>query len=96
MTAIVRFVIFFDVETLLSDGTFISADLITWSLVEPGMYLIAACLPTLRPLFRELRSRSGGWNSVSKGSGSTGGIPLAWRERRDHTQISDGDTTTDV
>lgn len=53
VASIVRFTIFFNVKAL-SDGTFISAKLATWSLVEPGVYLIAACLPSLRPLLLSL------------------------------------------
>lgn len=28
--------------------------LVAWSIIEPSMYLIAACLPNLRPLFSSL------------------------------------------
>jgi hypothetical protein len=31
--------------------------LITWTIVEPGVYLIAACLPTLRPLLLHIFRR---------------------------------------
>ncbi|VUC24062.1 unnamed protein product [Clonostachys rosea] len=37
--------------TGLEDGTWDTAELVIWSCVEAGCYLIAACLPTLRPLF---------------------------------------------
>lgn len=40
--------------TALSDGTWDSADIAIWSLVESGCYLIAACLPVLRPLYLNL------------------------------------------
>ena len=32
----------------------------TWTLIEPGVYLIAACLPNLRPLWRRLNEK---WTS---------------------------------
>lgn len=92
MTSIIRFAIFFNVKALLFDGTFISAELVIWSLVEPGIYLIAACLPTLRPLFLELITKFRGPKSISKGSRTTEGISLEWRERRGHAQISDEDS----
>lgn len=31
-----------------------SVSLVSWSVVEPGMYLIAACLPALRPICAQL------------------------------------------
>lgn len=50
VTSVIRFSVFFNVKALATDGTYVSADLAVWSLVEPGMYLLAACLPTIRPL----------------------------------------------
>ena len=50
MTAVLRFVAFFKVD-LFSDPTFLVVDTMTWTCVEPGVYLIAATLPSLRPLF---------------------------------------------
>lgn len=35
-----------------------SVSLVSWSVVEPGMYLIAACLPALRPLCAQLVPKS--------------------------------------
>lgn len=35
-----------------------SVSLVSWSVVEPGMYLIAACLPALRPLCVQLVPKS--------------------------------------
>ena len=48
-TSILRFDSFFK-GNAFSDGTWSSVNLMTWSLVEPDVYLIAACLPTYRPL----------------------------------------------
>lgn len=50
MASIFRLTVTLRTNTL-TDATWTSADIATWSLVEPGCYLIAACLPTLRPLF---------------------------------------------
>ncbi|KAL8834224.1 MAG: hypothetical protein Q9170_003855 [Blastenia crenularia] len=38
--------------TIMRSGR--SVELVTWSIVEPSMYLIAACLPGLRPLFSQI------------------------------------------
>ena len=35
-----------------------SVSLMQWTLIEPGVYLIAACLPTLRPLWSYLNPRT--------------------------------------
>ncbi|MCJ1252191.1 hypothetical protein MMC30_009431 [Trapelia coarctata] len=50
ITAIVRLVSFFGTDPF-EDLTYGVID-ITWSFVEPGVYLIASCLPSLRPLFK--------------------------------------------
>ena len=54
----VRFAIFFQSEAL-EDPTWKSAFLNVWTVVEPGTYLIAACLPALRPLMMTLVRRFG-------------------------------------
>ncbi|KAI1192401.1 hypothetical protein F5X97DRAFT_340602 [Nemania serpens] len=43
--------------TTLEDGTWDSADIALWSLIEAGLYLIAACLPVLRPLYLSILRR---------------------------------------
>lgn len=35
-----------------------SVSLVSWSVVEPGMYLIAVCLPALRPICAQLVPKS--------------------------------------
>lgn len=47
--AIVRFVAFVTIDAT-ADGTWSSGHLLLWTFLEPGFYLIAACLPTFRPL----------------------------------------------
>lgn len=49
ISSIVRFAIFFDTQGFI-DGTWTSANLMIWTAVEPGVYHLAACLPTIRPL----------------------------------------------
>lgn len=53
ITGIVRLVYFFRTD-LFADVTFQTVVPMTWTLVEPGVYLIAATLPSLRPLVRYL------------------------------------------
>lgn len=42
----------FFVHDPLADATWISVTFLIWSIVEPGVYLIAACLPCYRPLIK--------------------------------------------
>lgn len=44
-----RFIFFFRADVSV-DITWFAIDLWTWTTIEPGMYLIAAALPSLRPL----------------------------------------------
>ena len=37
-----------------TDGTFASVELMSWTIIEPGIYLVAACLPALRPLIQRI------------------------------------------
>ncbi|RDL36933.1 uncharacterized protein BP5553_04366 [Venustampulla echinocandica] len=46
----VRMTVFFQTDAF-TDNTWASFGLVGWSVVEPGMYLIASCLPALRPIF---------------------------------------------
>ncbi|MCJ1260736.1 hypothetical protein MMC22_000598 [Lobaria immixta] len=52
VTAIVRLAVFFTTD-LVSDQPWHSIKWLTMTTIEPGIYLIAACLPSLRPLFRK-------------------------------------------
>ncbi|TVY80878.1 hypothetical protein LSUE1_G005420 [Lachnellula suecica] len=65
-TSIVRFISFFRGD-VIRDGTWSSVDLMIWTVVEPAVYLIAACLPTYRPLLIIL-SRKMGWKLTSAGT----------------------------
>ncbi|KAI4123828.1 MAG: hypothetical protein LQ338_005088, partial [Usnochroma carphineum] len=53
ITGIIRLVYFFQID-MFEDVTFHAVGTMTWTLVEPGVYLIAATLPSLRPLIRYL------------------------------------------
>ncbi|TVY45761.1 putative membrane protein [Lachnellula occidentalis] len=72
ITAIVRFVIFLTVP-LAKDLSYYGGRVTIWTTVEPGVYLIAACLPSLRPLLgyfhvpiESIRSRYRATNGSSK------------------------------
>ncbi|KAI9744936.1 MAG: hypothetical protein M1818_001862 [Claussenomyces sp. TS43310] len=52
IASIIRFATFFRSDAV-TDGSWECEDLI-WTLVEPGIYLIAACLVTLRPLVNKV------------------------------------------
>ena len=51
ITGVIRLVYFFRID-LFADVTYHSVETMTWTVVEPGVYLIAATLPSLRPLVR--------------------------------------------
>ena len=53
IASIFRFTKFFRNDAI-TDGTFSSVELMSWTIVEPGVYLIAASLPTLRPLVQRV------------------------------------------
>ena len=53
VASIIRFTTFFQ-NNAISDGTFASVDLMSWAIIEPGIYLVASCLPPLRPLIHRI------------------------------------------
>ncbi|KAF2794710.1 hypothetical protein K505DRAFT_360851 [Melanomma pulvis-pyrius CBS 109.77] len=53
VTSALRFVAFLDVN-VFDDITYLSVSTTRWTIIEPGVYLIAATMPTLRPLIRHL------------------------------------------
>ncbi|MCJ1423199.1 hypothetical protein MMC29_001081 [Sticta canariensis] len=61
ITSIIRWKVFFT-HDLQVDGTWTASRLITLIIVDSGMYLIAACLPTYRPLALSL------WRKLSLSS----------------------------
>lgn len=54
VTSIIRFTTFFEKNSFV-DGTWSAVDLIIWTQVETGVYLISACLMTYRPLLERAR-----------------------------------------
>lgn len=56
-TSILRFVTFSENSAVL-DGTWSSTQLQSFTIFEVNTYLIAACLPTYRPLFQAILCRS--------------------------------------
>ena len=53
ITSIVRFTTFFQ-HNSFKDGTWSAVDLIIWTQIEGGVYLISACLMTYRPLLERM------------------------------------------
>ena len=53
VTSIIRFATFFQKNSFV-DGTWSAVDLIIWTQVETGVYLISACLMTYRPLLERV------------------------------------------
>jgi hypothetical protein len=56
VTAVFRFLAFLHVD-IFTDVTYLSIKSTNWSIIEPGVYLMAATVPTLRPLFRRCVSK---------------------------------------
>ncbi|KAI0099587.1 hypothetical protein GGR51DRAFT_535096 [Nemania sp. FL0031] len=68
VTSVIRFVVFYN-RNLFLDPTYNSVELTIWTVCEPGVYLIAACLLVYRPLLDKL----GIFAAVRKVVNSTGG-----------------------
>lgn len=49
VTSITRFIVYSHIEAS-KDATY-DTELLVWTSLEPGIYLMAACFPTYRPLF---------------------------------------------
>ncbi|KAF4636448.1 hypothetical protein G7Y89_g1636 [Cudoniella acicularis] len=49
-TSVIRFVVLIDFRDPESDLSWKAVTVVTWTIIVPGMYLIAACLPSLRPV----------------------------------------------
>lgn len=60
ITSIVRFTTFFRKNSFV-DGTWAAVDLIMWTQLETGVYLISACIMTYRPLLERV-----GWGMFAK------------------------------
>ncbi|KAL9612091.1 MAG: hypothetical protein Q9167_003313 [Letrouitia subvulpina] len=53
IAAMLRFLSYFN-QDVNGDGTFWSVDFLTWTIIEPGFYLISACLLLFRPLVQQV------------------------------------------
>lgn len=53
ITSAIRFATFFTID-VFSDPTYYVVTSMTWTCIEPGVYFIAATLPSLRPLARQV------------------------------------------
>lgn len=56
ITSVVRFTTFFHDKSSV-DGTWSAVQLIIWTQIKTGIYLISACLPTYRPLLERIGHR---------------------------------------
>ncbi|KAF2277307.1 putative alpha-xylosidase [Westerdykella ornata] len=97
ITSILRFQTFLHTD-LFKDTTWDAVELIFWTLVEPGSYLISACLLSYRPLLERFtllcplgprrgghgRSQSTGYRTGRSGADGTGALPLT--NRSTHTK----------
>ncbi|RYC61391.1 hypothetical protein CHU98_g4809 [Xylaria longipes] len=89
IASFVRLSIFFKLNAL-SDNTWASIQLQSWTLAETGVILISACLPALWPLILRTMTRSGTLRSgFSKGISAREGLDSnqskgneAWRSSR--------------
>lgn len=98
VTSIIRFAGFF-AQNAEVDGTYSAAELIVWTICESGIYLIAACLPTYRPLASLFRKRGpllslhSGSKTVKPGQSrpknGTLDIPLETRQNAGFTRLGD-------
>lgn len=70
ITAIIRFVGFFT-KDYSKDSTWTGTSLLYLSIIEPGLYFVAACLLSLRPLIKQIWENSP-LTTKSKSNKSTG------------------------
>ncbi|KAI9640226.1 hypothetical protein NHQ30_011464 [Ciborinia camelliae] len=106
ITSIVRCVEFFSHDPL-EDGTWSGVTFLYWSIIEPAVYLIAACLPCYRPLLKPFgrkvagtlgaRAKSGSESrrNISKGYGYGSGYTGKSSER-DAERDADADIDADM
>jgi hypothetical protein len=77
ITSIIRTVMFFRDERLTVDRTYTNVHLFIWTVIEPGAYFLAACMPSLKPLKRWILQHTGlsAWIGTNLSSrGSKGGL----------------------
>ena len=84
---------FFTID-LFSDPTFNVSQTMAWTCVEPGVYFIAACLPSLRPLLRLVfeklhLTKAPSRLTTSIGRGRFGGGSRGDTQRSDEVKLSE-------
>ncbi|KAA8649430.1 hypothetical protein EYZ11_011748 [Aspergillus tanneri] len=90
ISSILRFYTFY-VTDAATDGTWSAVELVIWTVVEGGTYLIAACLPTYRPLMKlvwrklNLTTRNDSRETNPQQSGGSGIRPVF--DRKGHTKF---------
>jgi hypothetical protein len=88
----IRTVMFFRDERLSVDRTYTNVHLFIWTVIEPGAYFLAACMPSLKPLKRWILQTTGlsAWIGTNISSrGSKGGLSKnsAWKGSRSRGEI---------
>jgi hypothetical protein len=87
ISSVLRFVVFF---TSFADGTWAAVPLLCWAIVEPSIYLWAACLLELKPLIRKLTHEYLQRRSTTRSS--SGAMPTS-HKYTPYTVGSDGRVT---
>ena len=77
VTSIIRFIIFYSIDGQ-TDGSWVATRLGSISIAETGVYVLGACLPIYRSLYRSIKSRGGTAFSSRSGFAS---------ERRDRSAV---------
>jgi hypothetical protein len=77
VTSIIRFIIFYSIDGQ-TDGSWVATRLGSVSIAETGVYVLGACLPIYRSLYRSIKSRGGTTFGSRSGFAS---------ERRDGTSV---------
>ena len=96
----VRFAEFF-VTDALSDPTWNSVVLLTWTMIEPAIYLVAACLLTYRPLLKKVGDRlhmsvdTASRNSQKPSYARPGSIPLGTKNADGFQRLYDKNGTSE-
>ncbi|KAI1812805.1 putative alpha-xylosidase [Poronia punctata] len=73
ITSVLRFIAFYN-KNSFKDSTYNAVELIIWTVCEPGVYLIAACLPICRPLVDKLGISTIARGTRNRNSGASAGI----------------------
>ncbi|KAI9927530.1 hypothetical protein ASPWEDRAFT_31603 [Aspergillus wentii DTO 134E9] len=74
IASIVRFIEFY-ITDAQGDRTWAASTLVIWAVIEGGIYMIAACLPTYRPLMKSISRRvrqKGSQDASTSGQGYSG------------------------